>query len=707
MGEKSISISNNIGLSGHVKMKLTDTRNGKVVETREFNNLLLDEYLDSYFTNGTALLSDAVFNACYIGTNDIAPDRSDGIPEAEDILASNLSPQNTVPFDHIGHRYYQTLDIDVDIDDNIMRPSWSHDGKYLAIYEMGNIEIHIYDIDATMAGGWEEFVELDWSPMPGYSSAGWSHDDNYLALGGHAATEDIMIVDFAASIVANELVEVSWSPITDVESEELIRCVAWTVDDAYLLTTSSSYLNIYDMADAFDTSTTPTAHYSSNQCWPTAYGPVVSPDGLYYAISGRGGGTIASRGTARLYDAEELMNNGNVALLFETRSELGAQANAVVDTAFSTDGQYFVYGNNDGSQAGELEIVDLPASAATGFEDFIFVDWSPDSYSRPVRTMDISPDNRFLAIGSNGRIDGIDLAESAARNELVYAEFNHQIRPNRYSTRFSWVRWCPDSSQLILADGSDGTNSTDTEYPALSIMRAGNPTVESREMGYTWTFEEGVGTGTINDVVLRSSDFESAEPFDGECVARQLVEPALVKEEYHRLELEWVLEVTNPTKTWSATITGGGLEGEDVVYTVMVGNAGFIDSISSSAAAAYFDMGTRNSLRSFFGAEGTPRVVIGDSNVVQELDQDHIRLGSFIDELHPPYEVSPGTYTPGSYEQTFRVTLDIDEGVGEIGEVLLYSDHNFVGRVTFDPKLDKPNTHRLHLDFKFSIAPNP
>ncbi len=63
----------------------------------------------------------------------------------------------------------------------------------------------------------------------------------------------------------------------------------------------------------------------------------------------------------------------------------------------------------------------------------------------------------------------------------------------------------------------------------------------------------------------------------------------------------------------------------------------------------------------------------------------------------------------GILEREFRIGLEIDEGEGDIGEILLFYEFDEdtkpleILRITFDPKLDKGADWRLYLDFKFVI----
>ena len=70
-----MNLNFDFGIQGKVKYELTDTRNGKK-EIIEENNILLDNYLNKFFTGNFGLLNASVFNRCYLGDSNIAPTRS-------------------------------------------------------------------------------------------------------------------------------------------------------------------------------------------------------------------------------------------------------------------------------------------------------------------------------------------------------------------------------------------------------------------------------------------------------------------------------------------------------------------------------------------------------------------------------------------------------------------------------------------------------
>ena len=57
-------------------------------------------------------------------------------------------------------------------------------------------------------------------------------------------------------------------------------------------------------------------------------------------------------------------------------------------------------------------------------------------------------------------------------------------------------------------------------------------------------------------------------------------------------------------------------------------------------------------------------------------------------------------YVTDSFQQRFRLMLEVDQANGEIGEILI----RYLGRLTFDPPLQKSSNYRLYIDFMFSLS---
>jgi len=104
-------------------------------------------------------------------------------------------------------------------------------------------------------------------------------------------------------------------------------------------------------------------------------------------------------------------------------------------------------------------------------------------------------------------------------------------------------------------------------------------------------------------------------------------------------------------------------------------------------------------------------VRIGTSNEESDLifDRESIR-GKEIEYISSTAISIVNPYIPGSLKRTIRLFLEVNQGNGQIGEIVLGGSQsdNSLARITFDPPLDKPphegegaNPYRIYLDLEF------
>ena len=363
-----------------------------------------------------------------------------------------------------------------------------------------------------------------------------------------------------------------------------------------------------------------------------------SPDGSKVVSGG-------NDDTAKVWDS----TTGNIITNYTGHSA------TISSVAFSPDGTRVVSGSFDDT----AHVWD----AATGDTIATFA-----AHRDLVRSVAFSPDGSKVVSGSNDR--SIKVWDATTGN-IITAYFGHG------GTAMSAV-FSPDGSRIV-------SGSTDSFSRVLKSFNV----VQEKEMIAKWVFDPGIGTGTINEVGLTGSG--------NRWVARQVIVPGIVKESYHRLEIEWKIKVSNTPGVWSGTIIGGNRDGTDVQYKFFIGNRCFIDTVHSSA------------FKGFILYKFTAHLETGTSNADSDLVSDFFIIGKSIDGVVLPYEVTREPYVDGSYERSFRIGLNSDQGnhADKLGEILLMggTDYYF-GRVTFNPKLDKIPTYRLYLDFKFSLNPS-
>ncbi len=211
-----------------------------------------------------------------------------------------------------------------------------------------------------------------------------------------------------------------------------------------------------------------------------------------------------------------------------------------------------------------------------------------------------------------------------------------------------------------------------------------------------WTFPAGVGTGIVNRIGLQAT---SSGTGNNRHVAQIVLPEPLDKTDLHQLDVIWEIEVENPG-VWEGVILGGSRDGSDLFWQVTINEEQFYDLVQTGFRIP----------ANWFGMTGTPNVRIGTSDEESDLifDRENIR-GKQIQYISSTTlrEVSP--YVPGSLKRTIRLFLEVNQGNGQIGEMVLGGSQsaNSLVRITFDPPLDKPphegegaNPHRLYLDLE-------
>ena len=213
-----------------------------------------------------------------------------------------------------------------------------------------------------------------------------------------------------------------------------------------------------------------------------------------------------------------------------------------------------------------------------------------------------------------------------------------------------------------------------------------------------WTFPAGVGTGTVRRIGLQANS-GTGSAGNNRHVAQIVLPETLEKTDLHQLDVIWEIEVENPG-VWEGVIPGGSRDGSDLAWRVTINEEQFCTLVSTGYSI----------LANWFGVTGTPNVRIGTSNEESDLifDRENIR-GEQIQYISSTAIRIVNPYVSGSLKRTIRLFLEVDQGNGQIGEIVLGGSQsvNSLARITFDPPLDKPphegegaNPYRLYLDLE-------
>lgn len=232
----------------------------------------------------------------------------------------------------------------------------------------------------------------------------------------------------------------------------------------------------------------------------------------------------------------------------------------------------------------------------------------------------------------------------------------------------------------------------------LVVYKVRDEFVNKQSYARQWTFPAGVGTGTVNRIGLQANSGTGANGNNRHVAQIVLPEP-LEKTEIHQLDVIWEIEVENPG-VWEGVIPGGSRDGSDLNWRVTINEEQFYDLVQTGYSIP----------ANWFGVTGTPNVRIGTSNEESDLifDRENTR-GEEIQYISSTALRVVNPYVPGSLKRTIRLFLEVNQGNGQIGEMVLGGSQsaNSLVRITFDPPLDKPphegegaNPYRIYLDLE-------
>ena len=151
---------------------------------------------------------------------------------------------------------------------------------------------------------------------------------------------------------------------------------------------------------------------------------------------------------------------------------------------------------------------------------------------------------------------------------------------------------------------------------------------------------------------------------------------------------------------WEGVIPGGSRDGSDLNWRITINEEQFLALVPTGY----------NILANWFGVTGTPNARIGMSNEESDLNLDRENIkGKEIQYISSAALSVVNPYVPGSLKRTIRLFLEVNQGNGQIGEMVLGGSQSASSlvRITFDPPLDKPpdvgegaDPYRIYLDLE-------
>lgn len=642
----------NMGVKGRVTATLTNTETGEKQEVKG-NNLILNHYLDWAMEQGLGILGTATFNRCYIGTGDTPPQPGDTTFNGTQLAMSASS----------------VLVKDVGSNSKIEQVN--------LIQEIG---------------------------VSNYNSLAVTPDENILIVAADGADSDLP--GLRAFLIDKNNWTLTPLQVDAFAELENLNCRALSAGGEYLFVGLGSAPwgklfrrngnNFEFVAD------TPELGYP-------ALDSDISPGGNYLIVCG-GEGTFYHR--VVLY---EIIDNSIVEL---SRTNL-YNSRAV---GFSPSGErYFVaHGPDSSSAAGKGYLEIYKREGQTYSLEFQYIRPAPNGR---VASAAFVSDNSLVLLDGYGRssvsytlrrldynMDTGNWDETLSVTQGVSSDKVNCFTEKHILLSGSRAIWVPPSDIAFTNTDESSSLSASTallnnagvffariqgdENSHIGVYRIRTNIQNTQSYSRQWTFPAGVGTGTVNRIGLQASSGSNDRH-----VAQIVLPEPLEKTNLHQLDVIWEIEVENPG-VWEGVILGGSRDGSDLAWRVTINEEQF----SALVPTGY------NILANWFGVTGTPNVRIGTSNEESDLifDRSNIR-GKEIEYISSTAIRIVNPYVPGSLKRTIRLFLEVDQGNGQIGEIVFGGSEsvNSLARITFDPPLDKPphegegaNPYRLYIDLE-------
>jgi len=643
----------NIGVKGKVTATLTNIETGEKQEVKG-DNLILDHYMDWSMTRGLGILGPVTFDRCYIGTGDTSP-----------------QPDDT-----------------------------TFNGTQLAMSAASEL---VKDLDPTHKI--EQVNLIQEIGVGNTNSLAVTPDENILIVAADGVDSDLP--GLRAFLINKNNWTLTPLQVDDFEELENLECRAVSAGGEYLFVGlgSAPWGKLFKRNENnFEfVANTPELSY-----------PVVdsniSPGGNYLIACSRG-----STGSDRVVLYEIIDNS--ISELLRT------SPNGVNAVGFSSSGErYFVALGHESSSIGYLQIYkregqtyslefeysvqggghgQVVSAAFVNDNSLVLLDRIYYSPRRTMRWLDYNIDTgnwdvtlSVLSGVSNDKVDclaGKYILLSGSRaiwvppSDIAFTNTNE-------SSSFS------ASTALLNNAGVFFTRMQGDEFSHIGVYRIRTNPQNIQSYARQWTFPAGVGTGIVNRVGLRANS-GTGENGNNRYVAQIVLPEPLEKTDLHQLDVIWEIEIEN-LGVWEGVILGGSRDGSDLAWRVTINEEQFYNLVQTGYRI----------LANWFGITGTPDVRIGTSNEESDLIFDRANLrGEEIEYISSTAIRVINPYVSGSLKRTIRLFLEVDQGNGQIGEMVLGGSQSAssLARITFDPPLDKPpdvgpgaDPYRIYLDLE-------
>ncbi len=652
----------NMSVKGRVTATLTNTETGEKQEIKG-DNLILNHYLDWAMTQGLGILGTTAFDRCYIGTGDTPPQPGDTTFNGTQLAVSSSSS----------------------LVKNVDSPTTLELIKSFPEIGVGNIN------------------QLALTP-----------DNEILLVGNRSATP---------ALKAFKIDKSDWSlteltvPAFDVFDPELGAAVGLSCGGDYLFVGLSyapwgklfkrvgdDFLFIGDV-----TGLTRYVYHSD-----------ISSDGKYLVVCGNVVGSSSSLNTW----VYEILENGSLSQLnHNLRGECSAKFSPDCTRLAVANYSYFKLFSLEGGTMTEYYSVDAQFYGGSFPYTFVLrsVGWIDNDYLAVIATSTGSGTGGRLYIlhDDSGNVNNVEvLTKTGWGGKINIVAQKILVSSGGFKVSYlgkTWTSGHPNLSVIVRDLGNFGEDIPESMLSSfvldnesgvmfvrsngISLYRFRDTTINKYSYSRQWTFPAGTGTGTVNRVGLQANSSTLASGGYNRHVAQIVLPEPLEKTEIHQLDVIWEIEVENPG-VWEGVIPGGSRDGSDLNWRITINEEQFYNLVQTGYSIP----------ANWFGTTGTPNVRIGTSNEESDLifDREHI-WGEQIQYISSSAISEVNPYVSGSLKRTIRLFLEVDQGNGQIGEMVLggSTSSNSLARITFDPPLDKPsdvgegaNPHRIYLDLE-------
>jgi hypothetical protein len=659
----TININSQVNLSGKVKTFLVDTRTGKREVVSHGSNMILGSFLNSFFTHGSPLMYtnqnpiNSVLYECQIGDGDVP------VSIGDTGLSGSMLASSNVAYSQIHSMFSPKLSFSA---------GWAFNNKYdlLCLAVEDNLRGPCM-LKRLPNGRYKRIHFPLFGSSMGIEAVAFTHDGNYLLVAGNFPGR---VIKYKVEDVEGEIVFTQESPITGIPGSseyDRMNYIIISSDDrfAFVSGTNGRIVSIPLYIDNPEAYVISVPGSTGEQTQLT-----LAPDGSHFIHS------VISRNyrNPRRIDIlpDGTLVDGGVFM---------SRPSSYCFTAFSPLGNYLVLTHSSN------------VNRVYTYDDGVYtlLHSSFPGITTYLQNITFVDDTKFYGTAS-GKIYGYEISLEGVQ---LICEVDYPGNLVGFNDKYQelLLSGSPISDEIYKVALDDGL----IPIPFQLERAVDTGIFTSRK----WVFPAGVGTGTIREAFVRSNSLSnSALPTTS--VARKVFDLPIEKTEFHQLEVEWTIEASLPQVS-VGVISGGQVDGvTDITWRAetaqtQLRNLCQVPSIYFGSYIRY-----RNPIYRLVTRAESPSAawgaltIVGSSNLPGNLEFDDINTiysSEIFNQLMVMEEVP---YVTNSFRQRFRLMLEVDQANGEIGEILI----RYLGRLTFDPPLQKSSNYRLYIDFMFALS---